>query len=34
MVQLFGTIVPLARARAAAARERSHGMLPRTFVNA
>lgn len=34
MEQLFGTIVPLARARRAAARERSHGMLPRTFVNA
>jgi alpha-1,6-mannosyltransferase len=34
MEQLFGTIIPLARARRAAARQRSHGPLPRTLVRA
>jgi alpha-1,6-mannosyltransferase len=34
MEHLFGTIIPLARARRAAARERSHGMLPRTLAQA
>jgi alpha-1,6-mannosyltransferase len=34
MEQLFGTIIPLARARRAAARERTHGMLPRSLVRA